>query len=519
MASYSRDGGVNPLRPYYIPPSIGPPADHHGNPHHHAAPSPSPKPLSNNGGNTTGAHYASKARDMFADIDYKEYISEPSPSAVQTLKELLDESLWKYMSVLMAQPFEVSRTILQVRGVDGAPAPPIELPEVKRPTVPSLPNEWAADTDSEGEEANYFTSSIPETPTPSQRGGSYRQKTSPTLEPQDVPSGTTAAQDATTSAGRLAISKPDSILEVLAQLWQKEGTWGIWKASNATFVYSALQSLLENWSRSLLCALFNVPDIGVKDDVARLVDIASPYPWASFFIAAGAAVATGLILAPLDLVRTRLILTSVSRQPRRSVEMLRNLPSYFCPPVLVMPTMLHSLVHPVLTLSTPVMLRTRFGIDRVASPTSFSLSKFCSSTVALFIKLPLETVLRRGQASVLAEAEHVQALESEGSALETIIPCGRYKGVLGTMRHIVYAEGTRVVTKPTARGTTLVTPAHKGKSSKKTKPKIGEPKSSEVMILQGQGLEGLWRGWKVSWWGLLGLWTAGLIGGGGDGEF
>lgn len=199
--------------------------------------------------------------------------------------------------------------------------------------------------------------------------------------------------------------------------------------------------------------------------------------------------------------------------------MLRNLPSYFCPPVLVMPTMLHSLVHPVLTLSTPVMLRTRFGIDRVASPTSFSLSKFCSSTVALFIKLPLETVLRRGQASVLAEAEHVQALESEGSALETIIPCGQYKGVLGTMRHIVYAEGTRVVTKPTARGTTPVTPAHKGKSSKKTKPKIGEPKSSEVMILQGQGLEGLWRGWKVSWWGLLGLWTAGLIGGGGDGEF
>ncbi|KAL8414418.1 hypothetical protein RB594_005597 [Gaeumannomyces avenae] len=518
MASHSRDGGVNPLRPYYIPPSIGAPAGDHPHHHHHhhqaATPSPSPKPLSHHGGsNATGAHYASKARDMFADIDYKEYVSEPSPSAVRALKELLDESLWKYMSVLMAQPFEVSRTILQVRSQYGVEPPPIELPETKRPTVPSLPNEWAADTDSENEETNYFTSNIPDTPTPSQRGGSYRQKASPTLDPQDAAARTPAAQGNTAGPGQLQINKPDSVLEVLAQLWQKEGTWGIWKASNATFVYSALQSLLENWSRSLLCALFNVPDLGVKDDVTRLVDIASPYPWASFFIAAGAAVATGLILAPLDLVRTRLILTSVSRQPRRSVEMVRNLPSYFCPPVLMIPTMLHSLVHPVLTLSTPVMLRARFGIDRESSPTSFSLSKFCSSNVALFVKLPLETVLRRGQASVLAEAEHVHALDSGATALDTIIPCGRYEGVLGTMRHIVSSEGTRVVTPPAPRA---AAPA-KGKSSKKGKAKATT--APEPVVIRGQGMEGLWRGWKVSWWGLVGLWTAGIVGGGGDGEF
>lgn len=36
-----------------------------------------------------------------------------------------------------------------------------------------------------------------------------------------------------------------------------------------------------------------------------MIDIASPYPWASLFVAAAAAVATGLALSPLDLVRTR----------------------------------------------------------------------------------------------------------------------------------------------------------------------------------------------------------------------
>ena len=79
----------------------------------------------------------------------------------------------------------------------------------------------------------------------------------------------------------------------------------MWKGSNAAFLYTVLQSLLENWSRSFFSAILNVPDIGVKDDIDRLVDIASPYPWTSMCVAGAAAVATGVILAPLDLVRTR----------------------------------------------------------------------------------------------------------------------------------------------------------------------------------------------------------------------
>lgn len=86
----------------------------------------------------------------------------------------------------------------------------------------------------------------------------------------------------------------------------------MWKGTNASFIYAVVQSLLENWSRSLLSALFNVPDLGMKDDVDRLIDIASPYPWASLFVAAAAAVTTGLILSPLDLVRTRFVKSASS---------------------------------------------------------------------------------------------------------------------------------------------------------------------------------------------------------------
>ena len=44
-------------------------------------------------------------------------------------------------------------------------------------------------------------------------------------------------------------------------------------------------------------------------------------------------------------------------------------------------------------------------------------------------------------------------------------------------------------------------------------------KPAETVYVSGQGLPGLWRGWKVNWWGLVGLWAAGVLGGGGDGEF
>ena len=101
----NHNDGVNPLRPYYLAPSIGEPPE--------ALPTPGPRAFAQ--ANSTG-RYASKARDIFSDIDYKDY--EPSPSVVQTIKELLDELLWKYTSVLMAQPFEVAKTIMQVRAQD-----------------------------------------------------------------------------------------------------------------------------------------------------------------------------------------------------------------------------------------------------------------------------------------------------------------------------------------------------------------------------------------------------------------
>lgn len=195
-------------------------------------------------------------------------------------------------------------------------------------------------------------------------------------------------------------------------------------------------------------------------------------------------------------------MTPSTKGQRRTLASLRALPSYLCPSMLVMPTVLHSLVHPILTLSTPLVLRTRFMIDSQISPMTFSVAKFFASSAAILVKLPLETVLRRGQMAVLSSQEFLRATGGKDARLNAVVPIGRYAGVLGTMYHISNEEGSReIVAKP---------PPKKGKLKTKTPTSVTK---------KGQGLEGLWRGWKVNWWGLVGLWTASVVGNSGEGEF
>lgn len=101
--STTRDGS-NPLRPYYRPPSIGRPQDL--------------PPVTSSGlgpKNGSAAYYASSARDMFSDVDYSDYFSDASPSTVESVQNMLNDCLYKYFSILLSQPFDVAKTVLQVQ--------------------------------------------------------------------------------------------------------------------------------------------------------------------------------------------------------------------------------------------------------------------------------------------------------------------------------------------------------------------------------------------------------------------
>lgn len=102
--------GPNPLRPYYIPPTVGPPSEYSPT---FSSPSNISKHATSASGPSTS--FGSSARNILADMDYAEYLPESSPSAAEVVKRLLEQAVWKYTSVFLAQPFDVAKTVLQVQ--------------------------------------------------------------------------------------------------------------------------------------------------------------------------------------------------------------------------------------------------------------------------------------------------------------------------------------------------------------------------------------------------------------------
>jgi mitochondrial fusion and transport protein UGO1 len=324
------------------------------------------------------------------------------------------------------------------------------------------------------------------------------------------------------------LKRPDSLLEVIAQLWQKESAWGVWKGTNVTFIYNFLLKTTESWFRSAISALLNIPDAGLMGSAASGIGgldiIDSPSPLLSLGVAVAATAIAATILAPLDLVRTRLIVTPISSSPRSIYPCLALLPSLSVSPRLLPATLLHACIPTLISSSSPLLLRSTLSIDPILTPTTYSFSTFLSSTAELFIRLPLETVLRRGQVAVLQdqETERVNALyrapptssrqqspsyeshelESPSCPFKTIVEPGPYRGVLGSMWFIAREEGI-----------TMDTPDPAKAASARA---MGFERPSRMR--KGQGIHGLWRGWRVGVWGLVGIWGAAAMGGGG-GEF
>lgn len=48
-------------------------------------------------------------------MDYTDYIPESSPSSTVIVKGLVEQAIWKYTSIFLAQPFDVAKTVLQVQ--------------------------------------------------------------------------------------------------------------------------------------------------------------------------------------------------------------------------------------------------------------------------------------------------------------------------------------------------------------------------------------------------------------------
>ncbi|KAF2455552.1 hypothetical protein BDY21DRAFT_386902 [Lineolata rhizophorae] len=599
--STSRDA-PNPLRPYYVPPpSFGTadPSSHDagsGNSsssHFYYRRSPTPPPHTSRGA-AGRSRLGASARDILSDLDYDEIVGESGPATLADwAKRLADQAVWNYTSVFLSQPFEVAKLVLQCRMISGQELGPGGV-VVARGTGPGVHSDDLNSSDSDPENPSYFTST---TPSASRQHASTRRR--PATPPRSEsttptpPSSRRAQQPPIyhpyqTHRYKLALRRPDSLLEILAQLWSKESAWGVWKGTNVSFVLNVLQRTVESWTRSLLAALLNLPDPGSLSGSAGSsrsggallpggsLDVAdSPSPWVSVGVVVAAAGIAGLVLAPLDIIRTRLIITPSSppsssssptsptsltqssdssphHQPRTLIPSLRALPTLLPHPTLLTPTFLHATLPSLLAASAPLLLRSApLRIDPLHSPSAYSAATFLAALAELAVKLPLELVLRRAQVAVLQEwaaetqqpqqaplkrkkravapssgsrgrqprrvgepspsprSETGAAPSDEDAALPTVVDVGPYRGVFGSLWFVVRDEGVSVVGPP---------PPLRG-GGKRLGPTPMSGMAGQQRLRKGQGPAGLWRGWRVGFWGLVGVWGAAALGGAGGGEF
>jgi mitochondrial fusion and transport protein UGO1 len=494
----------NPLRPYYVPPSIGPTA----------STSPS-QPLHTARHSTPSSSFSTSARDLLPelDIDLKSTTSE----AWQQTRSLVDTLVWRYSSILLAQPFDVAKTVLQV----SLPPSQQELaPSRKRRTSPkraysnghvrgdrssygTYDDRYSDEEMDEGDQSDqsddmpdYFTSTAPRSRSPRKR---RRTPPSTELSPSPTPTPKDRREHDPGEEDKLRLKKSDSVTHAISALYNTSGAVGLWRATNCTFIYSILLRTTDSFVRSLLLAIVGLPDI-VGPDAGGLgpgltvagsagfsgLDLSeSPNPLGSLVIVGLASCITGLLLAPLDLVRTRLIVTPTSHPPRGLVQNLRQLPSLLAPSTLWLPTALYHAIPQTFSAASPLILRRQLRITPETTPSLWSLAAFTTSVTELFVRLPLETILRRAQVSSLKHAE---------PEAPTIVETAPYIGVWATVYSILYTEGE--TSSKDARGM--------------------------IRIRRGQGASGLVRGWRIGFWGVVGVWGFGALGPGegkGRGEF
>jgi mitochondrial fusion and transport protein UGO1 len=205
-------------------------------------------------------------------------------------------------------------------------------------------------------------------------------------------------------------TRPEFVMPVVVRggVWEmikavgrgKEGWLGLWKGSLTTFLIDTTTQTIQPFVSFILS--FAVPSA-----LTPLPLPYAPYPLRSLSLLLASHLITGVIVSPLDLVRTRLIAQSTLpphrkyNSPWNALQQILHEEGgwrtvYFHPNLFI-PTVLDFTVRPLLSLGAPLFIEHRLRLDPLTSPVRYSLAEFCISTASLLVTLPIETVRRRLQ--------------------------------------------------------------------------------------------------------------------------
>lgn len=435
---------------FFTPPSI------------QTGPSSRPPPPTQTTGNPSHTFPSRPAQNSIFELSPT--LAEPGGrDLVFPLKMLIAGALIGYTTTAIAMPWEVGKCLLQVQWV------PRDAEQVD--DSEPLTEEVAEEISDESGEESYFAdplnvvSSRFPVPHPSDEQGYVVRRN--------------VMEESTRPDYIIPVGSVDGVWAMMKKLGQfpGEGWLALWKGLLTECVTemlsSAMQPLIHNALQSIFAPTLAPLYIFPGTSTSLIIPVASH-------------LITGIILSPLDLVRTRLIVQSFNPQYRTytgPIDALRKIVrdeggiwGLYLHPHLLIPTILDNTIRPLISLGLPPLLAGRLFpgtlVSMESSPVAWGAVEFASSCIGLLATLPFETVRRRLEVQVRGRAQPLKTCVEKRP-----IP---YNGVVDALWHILTEERSDL-------------PVERRRGKEKGKERGGE----EVGVWRRTGLGQLYRGLGV----------------------
>lgn len=321
-----------------------------------------------------------------------------------------------YTRMLVQQPFEISRFLLQVG----------EWSETGSVATNYDDYDFEANSaSSSDEEVDYFVDVRDMATYNAHKTSPSKRKVKPS-KVRDVRLFRPVQDDLFPEA--IEIKGGPYIFSVIGALCEKEGILSMWRALNASCLVKAATGVVKAWITSFLATSTGTAD-------PQFVDILqTPEPLRLILLGTAGCAITAAALTPLFMIRARLVATSMTMPDRpRSLrwsllDAIRR-GQVFAPWWVVLPTTLCTTINHAVVMTAPLLLWRYGGIDSFSSPRLYQISHLGASLVGLTVKMPLETLASRAQ---------LKACHPSARAL--IVKPVAYQGVLATLWSVVKGE-------------------------------------------------------------------------------
>lgn len=354
------------------------------------------------------------------DLELLEYFD--GNNLLELFKNLVWNFVRNYCKVLISQPLEISRLVLQVGFFDFSETATTPEPT---PSHKRLKNDLTGSSHSTGlnvssdeyeEDIEYFQlpwESINALTSVSLPTKQKKKATKPSSRPR---------------RGR----DPNKIhpisqhnIDIMTSIAAKDGPFALFRGINASFIHYTLSHTIEAWITGFISPFLSIPDPFFLDLTH------STEPGKSLWLSVLACVLAGVVLMPLDLIKVRLMITQfnkpvnhtgtsdtetsqdlsselTSEEPSVDTRSVRESIRHFPKAVLLNPpititllTIFHQFSTTVFRKLAPYLLFVRYNIDSYLSPNLYTMANLLLLIMELFIRLPLENLLRKEQVRFL----------------------------------------------------------------------------------------------------------------------